>query len=113
MVEKDPRVATNLQQNIDMLKAQSARLVNTDALNYLAGTDGAFDIVFVDPPFAESGLIDQCLAILAQANRLKPGALVYVEASSELDDVTWPTGWSELKSKKAGQVGYHLLQAPA
>jgi len=112
MVEKDPRVAANLQQNIDVLKAQSARLVNTDALNYLARSDGGFDIVFVDPPFAESGLIDQCLAILAQANWLKPGALVYIEASADLAEPAWPAGWSELKSKKAGQVGYHLLQAP-
>jgi len=112
MVEKDPRVAANLQQNIDMLKARSARLVNTDAMSYLARGDGVFDIVFVDPPFAESGLIDQSLAILAQTNWLKPGALVYVEASSALGELAWPDGWSELKSKKAGQVGYHLLQAP-
>lgn len=112
MVEKDARVAANLQRNIEMLKAESASLVNSDALVYLSGDSTPFDIVFVDPPFAEPGLIAQCLQDLDTAGWLAPGALVYIEASSDMAEIDYPANWTLLKNKKAGQVGYHLLQTP-
>lgn len=111
MVEKVRAVADNLAKNIQTLKADAAKLVNTDALAFLNGKAEPFDIVFVDPPFSESGLINQCLSGLQQKGWLKPGALVYVEASSEFNDLQYPPDWSMLKNKKAGQVGYYLLQA--
>jgi len=111
MVEKVRAVADNLAKNIQALKADEATLVNADALAFLAGKAQPFDIVFVDPPFSESGLINRCLADLQQKGWLKPGALVYVEASSEFGDLQYPSSWTMLKNKKAGQVGYYLLQA--
>ena len=111
MVEKVRAVADNLAKNIQALKADAAKLVHTDAHAFLDGKAEPFDIVFVDPPFSESGLINQCLSDLQQKGWLKPGALVYVEASSEFRDLQYPSEWSMLKNKKAGQVGYYLLQA--
>ena len=111
MVEKVRAVADNLAKNIQALKADAAKLVNTDALTFLEGKAEPFDIVFVDPPFSESGLINQSLLELQQKGWLKPDALVYVEANSEFSDLQYPSGWTMLKNKKAGQVGYYLLQA--
>jgi len=111
MVEKVRAVADNLENNIRALGADSARLVNTDALQFLDRVTEPFDIVFVDPPFSESGLINQCLAALQLKGWLKPGGLVYVEASSDFKDLQYPSEWKMLKNKKAGQVGYYLLQA--
>lgn len=110
MVEKVRAVADNLAKNIQALKADSAKLVNTDAMQFLTGKPEPFDIVFVDPPFSESGLINQCLSALQLKGWLKPGALVYVEASSDYQDLQYPPEWTLLKNKKAGQVGYYLLQ---
>lgn len=110
MVERDAAVARNLAENISMLGTAEARLVNADALGFLSGNAEPFDIVFVDPPFAESSLINQCIDRLQQQDWLSPGALVYVEAPSSFDEIVLPEHWSLLKSKKAGQVGYHLLQ---
>lgn len=110
MVEKVRAVADNLKTNIQALQAERAKLVNTDAMHFLDGVAEPFDIVFVDPPFSESALINQCLSKLQQKNWLKPGALVYVEASSEFQDLQYPPEWTLLKNKKAGQVGYYLLQ---
>ena len=113
MVERDAEVARNLAKNIAALKTTHARLVNADASGFLAGSAEPFDIVFVDPPFAESTLINQCIVLLQQQDWLSPGALVYVEAPSSFDELVLPENWSLLKSKKAGQVGYHLLQTAA
>lgn len=112
MVEKTPAVAKNLKQNIDALQAGNARLVASDALVYLSGQPEPFDIVFVDPPFRDTSLIDQCLVKLHDG-WLAEEALVYVEAPADYGDISLPDGWTLLKSKKTGQVGYHLLQAPA
>lgn len=113
MVEKTSAVARNLQQNIDTLQAHHARLVAGDALEFLGGQSESFDIVFVDPPFRDAVLIDQCISRLQDGGWLAEEALVYVEAPAEYGDITLPDGWTLLRSKKAGQVGYHLLKAPA
>lgn len=111
MVEKVRAVADNLQTNIETLQADRAKLVNADAMHFLNGNPESFDIVFVDPPFSESALINQCLSSLQLKGWLKQGALVYVEASSDFKDIQYPPEWTLLKNKKAGQVGYYLLQA--
>jgi 16S rRNA (guanine966-N2)-methyltransferase len=113
MVEKDARVAANLQRNIDLLQAHKARLTVRDAGAFLDGDAESFDIVFVDPPFAEPAWLDTCLDKLEHGGWLAPAALVYIEASADLPDISPGSSWSLLKSKKTGQVGYHLLQAPA
>lgn len=113
MVERDAAVARNLANNITTLGTSNARLVNSDALAYLAGNAEPFDVVFVDPPFAQSTLINQCIDRLQQQHWLSPGALVYVEAPSTFNELVLPENWSVLKGKKAGQVGYHLLQTAA
>ena len=41
---------------------------------------------------------------------LKDGGLVYVEAASQVDVLPLPETWELIRSKKAGQVGYHLAQ---
>ncbi len=110
MIEKDPNVLRNLAKNVDMLKTPDARLLNSDAIAFLAGRAEPFDIVFVDPPFSHPDLINQSIAQLHARGWLSPGALVYVEAPSSFDDLVYPDDWSILKSKKAGQVGYYLLQ---
>lgn len=112
MIEKDSTVAANLRRNVDKLKAESARPVNTDALSYLEGAPEKFDIVFVDPPFAEPGLIDQCLERLDAGGWFNSGALVYIEASADRSPIECPPGWTDLKHKKTGQVGYYLFQSP-
>lgn len=111
MVEKDPAVARNLGQNVEMLKAEGARVVPADALAYLAGEPRAFEIVFVDPPFKAREVIGPILNRLQEAGWLAADALVYVEAPSDLATVPTPGSWRQIRSKTTGQVGYHLYLA--
>lgn len=110
MVEKAPAVADNLRQNVEKLGADAATVINSDSQHYLQGEVEQFDIVFVDPPFKRSDLIEVSMTTLAQRGWVKPGSRVYIEASSEMGVPTLPTGWVMERSKTAGQVGYHLAR---
>jgi 16S rRNA (guanine966-N2)-methyltransferase len=112
MVEKAHAVALNIRQNIEKLGASAAELIETDAERYLQGPVESFDIIFVDPPFRHSGMIDTCLAAIDQRGWIKPGGWVYIEAPSERGQPVLPAGWQLERSKIAGQVGYHLARAP-
>jgi 16S rRNA (guanine966-N2)-methyltransferase len=110
LVDRDARAVASLREQIALLQASGAQLVQAEALGFLAGTPQRFDVVFLDPPY-RSGLLAPCCARLAQG-WLAPGARIYVEAETELDPLPLPTEWTLLRSKRAGQVGYHLAQAP-
>ena len=112
MVEKAPHVVQQLHQHIERLEAAGAEVVLADAVEFLQRTSRAFDIVFIDPPF-KSNLIADCAAMVDARGWIKPGGLVYVEAPSQLKDLTLPATWELIRSKKAGQVGYHLARKTA
>lgn len=69
----------------------------------------AFDIVFLDPPFHKD-FIQQSCAWLEQNKLLADDALIYIEAEAELNPLPIPENWEILRSKIAGQVGYHLCK---
>ncbi|RPE77099.1 16S rRNA (guanine(966)-N(2))-methyltransferase RsmD [Vulcaniibacterium tengchongense] len=79
LVERDPALAANLRALAARLPGgEAARVVEADALAWLARQPAAeFDLAFVDPPFA-AGLWDAALAALPA--RLKPDAWLYLEA---------------------------------
>jgi len=108
MVEHSPAAVTMLRKNLATLKAEGGRIIPGDALAYLAGPPQAFDIVFLDPPF-NSDLIARCAPLLSRG-WLKPGALVYIEATSKMATLPIPEDWELIRSKKSGQVGYHLAR---
>jgi 16S rRNA (guanine966-N2)-methyltransferase len=73
------------------------------AEGWLRRDTGRYDVVFLDPPFAEAPwpwLLD------AVAAHLAPAGLVYVEAGAP---VMPPPALSVVRRDKAGHVHYHLL----
>jgi len=74
-----------------------------DALRYLGREARSFDVVFLDPPFAEDPWHALFAALPA---RLAAGGRVYAEAGRMLDP---PPGWRTLRHARAGHVHYHLL----
>ena len=73
-VEQDRRAATTIAENLGLtgLAGPNARIVRADAVTWLRGlaasagedADGPFDLVFVDPPYAERDLLARLLGIL-------------------------------------------------
>ena len=77
---------------------------------WLLGAGRAFDVVFMDPPFAEDAA-RPVAAALVEHGWLAPGALVYVESRLPYAALGLPADWRLLRSNRAGQVRYHLARA--
>lgn len=105
-VETDARALRTLRANIALLDAQAqADLLQTQALNALAAPGPAYDLVFIDPPFAAE-LWAPVLAALPP--RLNPGARVYLERPSRYS-APWARGWEVLRESRAGEALGALL----
>ncbi|MDH5648797.1 MAG: 16S rRNA (guanine(966)-N(2))-methyltransferase RsmD [Gammaproteobacteria bacterium] len=109
MVEQAPEAVKMLRSNVMRLDAQDAEVIQTNVVDYLLGPARPFDIVFLDPPF-KSDLIAKCALLLNERGWLKPGSLIYIEAPGHLDQLPIPDDWELIRSKVAGQVGYHLAR---
>lgn len=109
-VDCDSAVVRELRANLTLLGAQNAELLREDALRFLQGTPRKFDIVFLDPPFA-SGCLPEVCRLLDGRGWLAPGAYIYLEQSAREPLDGLPEGWALLRSKRAGEVGYHLARS--
>jgi 16S rRNA (guanine966-N2)-methyltransferase len=107
-VERDGVAAKELRARLTEWGAVGGHVEQTEALRYLKTPARAFEIVFLDPPFA-SGLLPQVAGLLEAQHWLAPQALIYVEADASHALPEWPAPWQITKSKQAGAVGYHLL----
>jgi 16S rRNA (guanine966-N2)-methyltransferase len=112
-VEQATAAARTLQEQLTRLGAGSAgRVMEMGASRYLSSPSQAFDIVFLDPPFGRDALAEY-VPLLDGGEWLKPGALVYLENQKKEGVPVLPAHWQLLKSKSAGEVGYHLARVHA
>ena len=114
LCELDPGLVAGLRANVERLQAHQIRVQRGDAIAALKSAPrGAWDLVFLDPPFGDGGneaLFAQ--ALQAAAALLAPQGAIYLEA---------PRAWSDedllalglrcRRHGKAGVVHYHLLEA--
>ena len=109
-VETSPTAARTLQKNIATLEANEAKVHCADAVEYLQrpATD-RFDIIFLDPPFADDLHGDLC-RLLDESSVLATGALVYIEEDRAKPEVVLPPNWQTLKTKTAGNVRFSLAK---
>lgn len=104
LVEKATAVYKAMLDNKSTLKADTAQVLNMDALAFLDKNQALFDVIFVDPPYHQ-GWLDKVLVQLPK--HLNLHGVVYVEAEYALaDDGTWQV----FKQSKAGNVFYHLIK---
>jgi len=112
-VDANAQVAAHLQAQARLLGipegAQGLQVVCAQAMTYLNQPATPFDIVFLDPPFHQ-GWVSQVCAQLVAGAWLAPHAYVYIEAEATLTELSLPMGWTVWRSRKAGQVGYHLVR---
>jgi 16S rRNA (guanine966-N2)-methyltransferase len=110
-VEKSRPAVRMLRENASKLDATGATISQADAMEFLKDVaPQAYDLVFLDPPFADD-LLGRACARLAATGTLVRGALVYLEQGRDQQVPTLPDGWEILKDKTAGQVRYLLVRA--
>ena len=111
-LEQEPELARQMQLQAERLKASMVQVQRTDAVAAMQRlTAGAFDAVFLDPPF-DGPWFEPALQA---AVRLVPvGGWVYLEAPTAwTDEALAPFGLEVLRHLKAGAVHAHLLRRTA
>ena len=86
-VEADPDAARTIERNLDRLRLTGATVLRRDARTALAGEAGAhrtYDVVLVDPPYAEWEALEPRLAPYL-ASVLAPDGLIVVETASRVE----------------------------
>jgi len=108
-IERDPRLAQALRQNLERLRQTDAAVRCADALQTLGeAPPDAYDVVFVDPPFTET-LWQPAVMALEGNGWLRAGALVYLEMPAAAQ-IGVPETWNLHRESAAGAVRYALYR---
>ena len=110
-VERNRLAAQRLRENIRLLGLESvAEVHQADALRLLqTAPEQAFDVVFLDPPFA-AGLLPSVCRLLEENGWLAAAALVYLEQDADRDWPDLPSNWVPCREGRAGQSAQRLLR---
>ncbi|QCZ36611.1 16S rRNA (guanine(966)-N(2))-methyltransferase RsmD [Mycoplasma nasistruthionis] len=103
-VENNKETFSILRENV--LKTKSNQLFDLHykgALDYLKISKQKFDIVFIDPPYVEYELINQCLIELKQRNLLSENFTVIIE-TNDAKKIIFDDFYYLYKQKKYGKV---------
>lgn len=106
-VDREPRLGRGLKDTLTRLRATGWEVFVEDARQFLRRPAQPFDIVFLDPPFASELLPGVCDAL--SRGWLARDAWVYIESPADAPLPALPAGWTVHRTKRAGNVGYHLL----
>jgi len=110
LLERQRQALAGLRADAERLQATAVDIIAGDALQSIDRLEGRFDIVFVDPPYAEAQLRLQVFAALQANDCLNCGARLYFEwPVGESFDLPSPTlQW--LNRKTAGRVNYAIAE---
>jgi len=116
MLEKSSVVAEALRSSAKLLEAADIRIECTDTMAWLKrggchqrGGCHKYDIVFIDPPFAQDW-VEECCRLLHSNGWLKDHAAIYIEQDKRRPLPTLPRGWQIVRDGKAGNVRYMLAR---
>ncbi len=114
LVERAPALQRHLRRQLETLDlGQRSELVARDALSWLRAPAQRFDLVFLDPPYAQTELYGQSLAALVEGGWLAPEAVVVVERGQRAGIGSWPAGLVEELERRHGDCVLHFLRASA
>ena len=105
LCDMSPSSIQLVRKNLDMtdLIAQ-ANVITTEALQYLANTEGQFDIIFLDPPY-NTDLLAKALGRIAARPILRDGGIVVCEH----DATDEPGEHDRLELKKSRKYGRTII----
>ena len=109
LLERDGALVAQLLASKERLHAEGVRVERADAVQWMArAAPGAFDLVFLDPPF------DTPLALpaMAAASRVVvAGGFVYAEVPKPIDaEAAHAAGLEAWRAARAGAVHFHLFR---
>jgi 16S rRNA (guanine966-N2)-methyltransferase len=106
LVEHDARALRTLRDNVADMRLPGTEVQPVDVMRFLAGTATPYDVVFLDPPYADP--VDAVLELLVSAAApvawLSDEATVVVERATRDQPPTWPAGLVADRSRRYGDT---------
>ncbi|RKS80592.1 16S rRNA (guanine966-N2)-methyltransferase [Motilibacter peucedani] len=105
LVESSPSAVRAIRDNIAALGLPGTQVLATTVEKAVAGEPpDAFDVVFLDPPYAlAGGAVVAVLEALLAGGWLGRDALVAVERSTRGGGFEWPEGLAPLRERRYGE----------
>lgn len=107
MVDLNAKAAKQLRENVQILQAKNAEVIQADGLSYLQQAQGPFDVIFLDPPFAKD-LLQTALERIEARQLLAPNGWVYIECERQLQGLKIPARWQLHREREGGIVRFSL-----
>ncbi len=117
LIEKNRKAVDMLRENAQRVKFEQVEIIAADATaaaTYQSPlfSNGGFDLVFIDPPFADD-LHQASVDIVQRHQLLKPAASVYIEVDKRQQPLNVPEHWQLHREKVAGDVRVQLYRVIA
>lgn len=103
-LEKHPKAALQLKNNLTDLNVPNAQVWAGDALQWLDSQPEPYDIIFLDPPFGKNLLQPSIDKI-----KTTPGTLVYIEYEASVSPVL-PDSWVFHRGKETKEFCFGLYR---
>ncbi len=110
-LDLEPAAVRTLKTTLDTLGADAHqyKCETTDARQWIKHyTAEPFDLIFLDPPFADEG-VTELIGEASSHRILAPNGQIYAETPTALEPSTLPANIKIDRQKKAGAVHYALL----
>ena len=104
-VDRAPALTAALAATARAFGAEGLEVHTGDARTFVARETRRFDVIFLDPPFADDPWV---WLLPAVAPLVATAGFVYAEAGRPIEP---PDGFSVHRASRAGQVHYHLLRS--
>lgn len=100
---------TQIDNNLATLQCNQGQTYKQDAITLLQSgpVQQAFDIAFIDPPYAMDIAL-KCCESLESGDWLNDNAHIYIESPRPVTQEDLPENWHLHRQKQAGNVCYHL-----
>ncbi len=109
-IEQLPEAVARLRELATRLDATQAQIIDADMTGVIEQLGPGFDLVFIDPPYAEPELRGRVFRLLEAAGCLRDAARVYFEWPYQESFELPSSRLHWLKQKRAGQVNYAIAE---
>ncbi len=108
--EQNLAAAANLQTLTQRLKSDRVKIFKGDVCDQIEHLNCRFDLVFIDPPYANPDLREKVFWLLEQNHCLQVGAVIYFEWPKSTDFSLPSSELRWIKQKSDGRVHYAIAE---
>lgn len=109
-VDRNPAALAVVRENLAKTRlSEKARLEQQEALSYLQNTKNHFDLIFLDPPYAEN-LLENALNRISEIDILKSGGIIICERSADKAALPQLPGLTASKDYRYGKTVIRLYR---